>query len=719
MKIYLKQNWSEQFIYGDGTSGYFVGRDHEVKALKNVITGNDSSAVLISSVRGVGKTSFVHKALSEMDSAHPVFVNIGHALANADDEAKNKKLLLVSLIRATYFHFGNDTKLTALYKRCFAKYKEEENESHTQETKKKAGITGELKTNAKTIIQLVAVILVVLGLTSESLVSSLLLGILGLVTLFLSVTWQKEWTNNLTNKKSTVIDNSTEYLEIEFENWLREQKDKKLVFVIDELDKIEETEAFKMIKEYKNLFNRSFAHFIFISSQRSFDLISEDREKDASEGGIYPTLFTHVFYLSLPKTEELKSYLDEVFESSTEVKQEDKDRLIHYLLFRSGNDFFELKRLISDVLCFDEEEKPFIDTGKIKEADPLFVRVAGLFEYVDQWYVQKHFRDLKKYWKENSDMQKQVFKFLNTNFNKNIEESSVEDSMKKLVKFLQDIGILKSVKSEVKPSVEVVVYQWTNKYNRNVKAPLLEEDEKFNKSFKALTKLANDLDDLPESYKTGKFDDYETVSENRDGQGLSGVNLFSIFSDYEGIYKKLKEPSQRISVTAEKTKEAREIIDEQIKNIFDKYFDISVNLLNKLFKSNTEVFKNENIDSASYNIKATFDALPEFLSVATPSAYDMKVYGRIDQTRYVLIIREFEDEESITKALSALKSRQDILIVNIVHGDNYRISHPKVFVDKLGRKRKNGAEVKNFVNVEFSDFRQLSSVFNKIEAHLI
>lgn len=251
-----------------------------------------------------------------------------------------------------------------------------------------------------------------------------------------------------------------------------------------------------------------------------------------------------------------------------------------------------------------------------------------------------------------------------------------------------------------------------------VEAPLLEDDEKFNDSFRKLIKLANDLDDLPEAYKTKEFSDHESVEENRDGQDLSGINLHSIFSDYEDTFEKLKEPSQRISVTAEKIKEARAIIDEQISNVYAKYFEIITNLLNGIFKNQSEIFKKEAINSANYNINKIFDSLPNFISVVTPAAYQSAVYGKTDQTKYVLTIRNFEDQERIRGASSVLKGRKDVLIINLVHSDKYQVTSPKVYVDTLGRKRKRGMEIKNFINFEFNDFRQFADILTRIEQYL-
>lgn len=729
MKIYLKQNWSEQFIYGDKTPGFFVGREQEIKLLKNIILGNASSAVLIASVRGIGKTSFVHKTLSEIKNIHPVFVNIGHALANTDSiengqTTKNKKLVLISLIRAIHFNedFKGDKTLEDLYDRCFGLYKEERSESKETNSTKNVGFKAELNINGRTIIQFLSILLLSLSFYLSEFIWRALIGFLGITFFFLSFKWEKSWLHNVTGKKSLVIDNSTEYLEIEFETWLKSKIDKKIVFVIDELDKIEEEKSLKAIKEYKNLFNLSFAHFLFLSSQKAFELVIADREEDAEKGGIFPTLFTHIIYLSLPKSAELKNYLSQIFNSPNKIDRNEEEELMDYLLFRSGNDFFELKRLISDIVTFNDKAKPLIDTDKIKEGDVHFSKVSELFEYTNEWFLKRNIKELKKYWKDNSKLQKEILHFLNEYFNINFNQTNIanSDNLKKLASFLISIGIIESeeIDNADNPESKTTSYKWTGEYTRGVKAPLLKEDEKFNKSFKSLIKLANDLNDLPDNYRAGKFEDCDSVLENKDGQNLSGINLYSFFSDYKDIFEKLQKDSQRISVTVEKINEATKIIDEQINNVSEKYFDISINLLNELFKDKPNFFINENIDSVNHNINGIFGSLPDFLSIAIPQTYQSRVYGRTDQTKYVLIIRYFEDEDRIGNALEVLKNNTNILVINLMYEDVHQVSYSKVYTDKLGRKRKKAMEVKNFINFRFNDFRQLSEILIKIEKHL-
>jgi len=726
MKVYLEPNWSEQFIYGDKTPGFFVGREQEIKGLKNVIKNNDSSAILISSIRGVGKSSFVHRALTDLDDILPVFINIGHTLSNEDiKKQKQKKLILTSLIRAIHFNskFEKDKDLKKIYEKSLGVYKKEKKHINQNETRAKMGTNIAFRLGAKNLIPLFGIFLSVLGLSLSGLLWRLIVIFLGVSMVYFS--WEKSWAKSLLQKESILVDDSTEYLEIEFEKWLKKSREKspKIIFVIDELDKIDEKKSFEIIKEYKNLFTRSFAHFIFISSHKAFDLVGGDREKSAEEGGIFPTFFTHVFYLSLPKTEEIKSYINEILVQKRKSKKKEEDELISYLLFRSKNDFFDLKRLIADVSSFDSNEKLFIDTAKIKEGDPRFSKVAGLFEYVDTYFLKRRWRELKKYWEENSNLQKEVLKFLNNHFDMNFshnEDIKNNTNLENLVDFLIEIGALEKRAATAESDIEEgdFEYIWTNKYKRSVKAPLLEEDKKFSSAFNKLVKVANDLDDLPDNYSTGEFSDFGVIKKGRDGQDLSGIDLYSSFSDYQDIFKKLEKSSQRITVTIEKIQEATKIINEQVDNVYNKYFDIVTNLLNGIFEEQSEIFRNENITSGNYDINNVFSSLPDFVSVITPDVYQSIVCGKTDQTKYVLLIRNFEDQEHIHNALSVLKGKKDILIINLVHSNKHQISSPKIYIDKLGRKRKKAMEVKNFVNFEFNNFRQLSEILTQIEKYL-
>lgn len=733
MEIKLKNNWSEQYIYGDKTPGYFVGRNKEIKTLKNTLVNNDSSSILVSSVRGVGKTSFVHKTLQECGTKiTPIFVNIGHALENADIDKTNKtntkKLILVSLIRASHFHFKaknnkDDELLSELYRRCFSKYKKETLKEDAVETKKSAGLSAEVKPNTKTILVLVSMLLYAGSLAIDILPIRYVIGLIATGSLVLTLTWRKEWTDKLSNSSSEVIDNSTEYLEIEFERWLLQMKEggQKVVFIIDELDKIEEKDSLSMIKAYKNLFSRPFAHFIFIASQKAYELVNTDREASHEDGGTFPTLFTEVIYLPLPTSEELREYLFEITEN---IKKDNKDveALFNYLLFESENDFFLLKRLISDLSEFKDDDILVLNTDNLGKNIKTLNRKAKLYNYVDKWFLGKELSPLKINWKSNSELQRRVFVFLKRHFGSNFSDPELAGlNLERLKTFLIKIGVLSSkevVKNPSQPSIKTTEYIWTNRYTRDVTSPLTDEDKAFQGSFKSLTKVANDIDDLVEHYQDKKFEDYDTISDGHDGSNHSGINLYSIYEEYEVLHDNLEDPEDRLSISRQEVVEAKKTVDEQVSNVMDRYYEVAVSAISEVLKGEEDMFVAEPLDSPRHNINTIYQSFPGLSGVLTPSAYDVKVFGRNDQTKYVFLIRYFEDEGHIHDALKTIEDNKNVLFVSLTNDRESAGVRYFAYEQGSGKKKKK-VKVENFAEYTIKDMRQLSDVITLIKNHLV
>ena len=354
--IKLKSNWSEPFIYGDKSPGYFVGRENEKKSLKSIIENNNSSSILISSVRGVGKTSFVHKTLSEIKNAKPIFVNIGHAISSLEEgdsiDDKQRKLVLTALIRAVYLsdQLKNDKEIEEIYQYSISKYKILNHNNYEKQNENEFNFKTQLSNNIKLFTpELIGVLLIALGVTLENVLLRIIIAVLGASSIFLSYSAKQYVSRKKVFSKETLHDNSTNYLQIRFENWLKKQTD-KIVFVIDELDKMDEKRSFRVIKEYKNLFSLSFSHFLFIASEKAYELVTGTREGNLEEeqGKIFPTLFSHIFYLPLPTSDELMEFLRTI---TLQTDEDDKiNTLYNYILFRSRNDFFEIKRTILERL---------------------------------------------------------------------------------------------------------------------------------------------------------------------------------------------------------------------------------------------------------------------------------------------------------------------------------------------------------------------------------
>lgn len=78
--------------------------------------------------------------------------------------------------------------------------------------------------------------------------------------------------------------------------------------MIDELDKIEESDVIEVIKSLKSLFNQGSALFVLISGQEFFD---EIHQRDKVRGKEY-TLFSQRIFLQRPRFHEMKKFMDEI-----------------------------------------------------------------------------------------------------------------------------------------------------------------------------------------------------------------------------------------------------------------------------------------------------------------------------------------------------------------------------------------------------------------------
>lgn len=111
MKIVLKPDWDIPVQIpskGNQTNkGHFVGRETELSVFTNELLRREQGAILITGYRGVGKTSFVYKALhqvleqSDKDKILFVLINANH-LETSSVHGLHPKPILVNLIRRLY-----------------------------------------------------------------------------------------------------------------------------------------------------------------------------------------------------------------------------------------------------------------------------------------------------------------------------------------------------------------------------------------------------------------------------------------------------------------------------------------------------------------------------------------------------------------------------------------------------------------------------------------
>jgi len=129
----------------------------------------------------------------------------------------------------------------------------------------------------------------------------------------IAMTWQKKKTtanesNAEQNAKSYYLfDYDLSTLQSDLEETLRTLTKfrYKVIFVIDELDKMERDDVIEATKSLKPLFNQTAALFVLISGEEIFKSFELD-----SERGTEYTLFSQKIFLPRPQFEELRKFMD-------------------------------------------------------------------------------------------------------------------------------------------------------------------------------------------------------------------------------------------------------------------------------------------------------------------------------------------------------------------------------------------------------------------------
>lgn len=322
MKIYINKNWATPTTL-ENDNGIYVGREDELRLFQTHLS-NRNSTILISGVRGVGKTSFVYKAINNLKKQYalqkdkkriiPVTIN-ATSLVN-DNEINNSVVkTIIKSLYANSIDKQNDKVLQNLYKKCFTEYIKTE----SVEEKKEEDTVNETKFNIEWQFVFPPVIATIGAIIFISF-SNIILKILGGILLSCSTT-PFFITKTINNKKTKIKesdaseiykhDNSTENLLHDLNDYLQKKSEEnKFIFIIDELDKIGNENAIKLIKELKNFLNFSSASYVFISDQNLYkEIFTADRNDS-----INATLFTHFIYLSDSNFFDLFGYLQLITE---------------------------------------------------------------------------------------------------------------------------------------------------------------------------------------------------------------------------------------------------------------------------------------------------------------------------------------------------------------------------------------------------------------------
>ena len=219
----------------------------------------------------------------------------------------------------------------------------------------------------------------------------IILGILSLIAVMLVLfkidiqfTKGKTITNETLDKASAkvgtsgvgVFDLSADTLEIQLRYVLSQisKKNIKVVFVIDELDKLTDNSenlsqhsVFKIIKPLKNLFSLSNATFLFIGADDFFDKLEQVRETNPYSPSY--TLFSDRMFLNSMYYDDVKLLVDSYKEGDLlSGNEEIYTKFKAYISWKAKNHIFDTHNLLDDFTAIDDSGDLYVS---VKEDDDL------------------------------------------------------------------------------------------------------------------------------------------------------------------------------------------------------------------------------------------------------------------------------------------------------------------------------------------------------------
>lgn len=410
MKQILKLKLDSKFrnpISVESEESIYHGRTRELGRLRSLLNTRQSASVLISGLRGIGKTAFVREAVrlvTKKDKKEFAFIDL--TLANI--EAENiRKAVLKSIIRGLYHNkqiqlklAGEDAfdQLEAIYRKTYYLEVKEtgilevskkditiNEEKNISERKWSLGISPLFIAIAKYIS--LSIIMGIVGWVTVNLLPFLTHNLLGfviafilfsiLIIVFLLLISKLEFNNTKENRtenqdegiakmtKSGIgeYDLSADTLEIILKQILGNLHTlgHKVVFVIDELDKIDnETKdlkghlIYKIVCTFKNLFSLSNAIFIFITSSEFYDLVESERENNPYSS--VHTLFTDRIFLNSMYFSDISNIIDSFLENPPDKSLEIQfKKFKSYISWKAKNHIFDTHNLIEGYTEYSDE----------------------------------------------------------------------------------------------------------------------------------------------------------------------------------------------------------------------------------------------------------------------------------------------------------------------------------------------------------------------------
>ncbi len=466
-----KKNMPPSDIKKSPPSPIFIGRHEPLKRLTRIFLKSESGGtVLISGYRGVGKTSFVDRALFEaklqwLQREKPIRPNFhvvkleysqiaSSAKKNSENTAIDPETLLKNIIKQVYRNFiikeaekhkdhGIFQKIKAIkniirviYQNLYIKkpikqkykdltkevkelyylkvwQKKEKGwqdrlndlletslkktygaflERHSNLEKQEVTTTHSIEHNSKInyllpLIIILALILKFIGV-ADNFQKEIFIAISGMFLvkeLIFRLKWSKIYDRISQISTAHEVDASIGSLNHDLENIIEhlatdhEGKKNRIIIVIDELDKINQTDDLDgIIKNFKNLFTLTNAVFVFITDKSYYDYLEKKNNYEKINNRNYSlqhTFYTHRIFLPKPEFFDLLGFFRIVDENGNptdiDLKKDFKESaekkrfsnlydFIEFLCFEARDHFFDLLYVLRDHVNYETYDNPWL-----------------------------------------------------------------------------------------------------------------------------------------------------------------------------------------------------------------------------------------------------------------------------------------------------------------------------------------------------------------------
>lgn len=407
IKFSLKDDFREPFRL-DLSKREYVGRKPEFNRLIGLVRSRSAANVVVSGLRGVGKSSYVNEGLRKLNQSKGNLVIVDLSLAQLPAAVEPDTVgaqVLRTLIRGLYFALkekGNvSEELEDIYQKTyFTELKNDHivelaTKNSNEETKSVSEVhtrTYSLSINTAFLKAIVALVYAFAGIRIADIINVTdykywILFAMGLIIAMLlpwKMNWSRKNAKSNSSKEIRVIDEksqksgignldlSPQTLEIVLRQELKrqEKKDHKVVFVLDELDKLNKPteKIYEIIESLKNLFTLSCAIFIFITDDAFYDDF-EKKKIDKPYSKQY-TLFTDIIFLSSMDYEDIDLLIDK-FEEGRILKgsADNFKKFKLYIGWKSANHVFDVYSQIDQFIVYDNKGKGMVSVKSNEELE--------------------------------------------------------------------------------------------------------------------------------------------------------------------------------------------------------------------------------------------------------------------------------------------------------------------------------------------------------------